>query len=325
MARCLVIGGAGFIGSHLVESLVARGHAVRVLDNFSTGNASNLASVMEDIELFVGDLADVELLSQAVEGVDRIFHKASACECAWGIADPQELLHASTTNTRNLLVAALRAGVRRVVYASSASVYGAALRRVEEGHPTKPLSPSAVAQLAGEEECRQFTRSYGLETVRLRYFNVFGPRQSNYACSEVIRQAIRAMLFGRHPVVNGDGLTSHDFIYVDDVVHANLLAAEARRVAGKVYNIGRGRPATALDVIAILNSLLDTALQPLHADIRPRRDLQNLADTSRSETELGFCPATDLETGLRLCVDSYAQWRDDLLAPKAARQPLSIG
>ncbi|HWG42129.1 MAG TPA: NAD-dependent epimerase/dehydratase family protein [Gemmataceae bacterium] len=316
MTHCLVIGGAGFIGSHLVEALVARGHRVRVLDNFSTGNMTNLAAVMKDIELFVGDLADAELVNEAVKGIDVVFHQASPCNCTHDSAEVHKLAQVGTMNTRNVLVASHHAGVRLVVYASSAQVYGSPFARwANEENLPNPSSLQAAGHLASEEECKTFTRLYGLKTVRLRYFNVFGPRQSNFNSSPNILQILKAMLFGRRPVVNGDGLAWQDFIYVDDVVYANLLVAEARRVSGKVYNIGCGRPTTLLDVIAVFNALLGTHLQPLYGDARPWIDLQNLADTFRSEAELGFCPATDLETGLRLWIDSCVRRQQDLLAP----------
>jgi UDP-glucose 4-epimerase len=314
MARCLVIGGAGFIGSHLAEALLARDHMVRVLDNFSTGLVSNIAPVLGKIELLAGDIADEELVAQAVKGVETIFHHASPPAWMPASTDSEGRLPTYLTQTRNVLTAAQKAGVRRVICASSARVYGRpTFLPVSEAHRAHRISQRAIAMLAREQDCYTFTTVCGLEMVRLRYTNVFGPRQPSASlAAEVIGQAIKAMLAGRRPVVPGDGGDPQDFIYVDDVVHANLLAAEAPRVSGRVYNIGRGRPTTALEIVSLLNRILGTDLRPIHtAPISPR-DLSPLADIARSEVELGFCSFTDLERGLQRCVDFYARWRESL-------------
>jgi UDP-glucose 4-epimerase len=315
MARCLVIGGAGFIGSHLAEALLARNHVVRVLDNFSTGFVSNIAPLLGKIELFVGDIADEQLVAQAMKGVDTVFHHASPPAWMPAYTDPEGRLPTYLTQTRNVLAAAQKAGVRRVICASSARVYGRPTSLpVSENYPVHLISQRAIATLASEQDCSTFTTVSGLEIVRLRYFNVFGPRQPSASlAAEVIGQAIKAMLAGRRPVVPGDGRDPQDFIYVDDVVHANLLAAEAPRVAGRVYNIGRGRPTTALEIVSLLNRILGTSLRPIHIAPFLPSDLYHLADIARSEAELGFCAFTDLERGLERCVDFYARWRDSLL------------
>jgi UDP-glucose 4-epimerase len=324
MARCLVIGGAGFIGSHLVEALVACGQTVRVLDNFSTGTVSNLAPLLDKIELLVGDIADEELIVQAMKGVDTVFHHASPSEWlpvrAVPLVAEVSRTHPkrgpnSRTNARNVLVAAHQAGVRRVIYASSAQVYGRANSApVSEDHPVNPTSPQAIATLAGEQDCWAFTSFSGLETVRLRYFDVFGPRQPSASrAAEVIGQAIKTMLVGSRPVVAGTGFDPQDFIYIDDVVHANLLVAQAPRVSGRVYNIARGRSTTALEIVSVLNRILGTNLRPIHTAPRMPDEGNNLADVARSEAELGFCSFTDLERGLRHCVEFYSRWRDSLL------------
>ena len=201
--------------------------------------------------------------------------------------------------------------MRRVVYASSATVYGRPhLLPVTEEGPAAPVSAYAAAKLTGEQDCTAFTGIYGLDTVRLRYFNVFGPRQSgSMPYSETVLQALKALLADRHPVVPGDGREPEDLLSVQDVVHANLLVAEARRVTGRVYNIGRGRPTTALEVVATLNKVLGTKKQPVPGPPRARGEYGHLADVSRAEAEIGFCPGTDLETGLRLCVEPYTRWR----------------
>ncbi|HEY7314567.1 MAG TPA: NAD-dependent epimerase/dehydratase family protein [Gemmataceae bacterium] len=337
MARCLVIGGAGFIGSHLVESLVARGETVRVLDNFSTGSVSNIAPLLGKIQLLVGDVADEELIAQAMKGIDTVFHYAPPPE--WLFLSPDSLgsgvtslrRHqgpSSLTNARNVLAAAHQAGVRRVIYASSARVYGCADSvPLSEDHPLNPVSSLAITTLAGEQDCCAFTSLSGLETVRLRYFNVFGPRQSSASlAAEIIGQAIKAMLVGRRPVIPGNGFDPQDFLYIDDVVHANLLVAQAQRVSGRVYNIARGHPTTALEIVSLLNRILGSKLRPIHTAPLAPADGDNLADVARGEAELGFCSFTDLEKGLRHCVDYYSRWRDSLLPPRqeaAQAAPLS--
>jgi UDP-glucose 4-epimerase len=315
MSVCLVTGGAGFIGSHLVDALLAHGHTVRVLDNFSTGTVANLAPSLERIELVLGDLINLDLVRRAMAGVELVFHHAAPVAGAYASLDAAAAHHAYVAGTRHVLIAAREAGARRLVYASSSTVYGRpSLLPLSEECATQPLSPYAAAKLTGEQDCTAFTGIYGLETVRLRYFNVFGPRQSgSMPYSDTVLQALRAMLAGRHPVVPGDGLEPEDFLSVHNVVHANLLVADARRVAGRVYNIGRGRPTTALEVVAALNAVLGTRNQPVRGPARARGEFRHLADISRAETDLGFCPSTDLEAGLRLCVESYTRWREEFL------------
>jgi UDP-glucose 4-epimerase len=321
-----VIGGAGFIGSHLVEALVARGQTVRVLDNFSTGTVSNIAPLLGKIELLVGDLADEELITQAMREVDTVFHHASPSERLPLHADPAgggvptRPRHprgpSRLKNAQNVLVAAHQAGVRRFIYASNARVYGrAGSMPVSEDHPVQPLSAQAIAALADEQACCAFTSFSGLETVRLRYFNVFGPRQPSASfAAKVIGRAIKAMLVGRRPVILNHGFDPQDFLYIDDVVHANLLVAQAPRVSGRVYNIARGHPTTAREIVSLLNRILGTNLHPIPTVPLVPGEEHNLADVARSEAELGFCSFTDLERGLRHCIEFYSRWRDSLLA-----------
>jgi UDP-glucose 4-epimerase len=314
MATCLVTGGAGFIGSHLVEALVDRGHVVRVLDNFSTGNADNLAEVEGRIRLIVGDLMDFALVREAVQGADYVFHEAAPVEPALTAADPMATHHGGATGTLHVLMAAHQASVKRVIYASSCCVYGPAngLPRHEE-EPTQPLSLYAVAKLTGEQHCIGFTGIYGLETVRLRYFNVFGPRQpSSSPYSTKVAQILSDMMAGRRPVIHGGTLDQQDLIYVDDVVHANLLAALAPRVAGRVYNIACGRPTTTLELVTRINTILGTQIQPIGVFPSPGEEQHNLADVTKAETELGFCSSTDLEQGLRRCIEYYMPRREEL-------------
>jgi UDP-glucose 4-epimerase len=307
MALCLVTGGAGFIGSHLVDALLARGFRVRVLDNFSTGRLANLAAVQHRIELISGDLTDLPLVREATRGVEFVFHQAALASVPRSVADPLATHHACATGTLHVLLAAREAGVRRVIYAGSSSAYGNTPHLPKrELDPTFPLSPYAASKLAGEHYCVAFTQAYGLETVRLRYFNVFGPRQSaGSPYSAVIPLFIEALLAGRRPVIHGDGLQSRDFTYVDDVVQANLLAAEAPHVVGKVYNIACGRRTTLLDLVAILNTLLGTHVEPTHTKSRPGDVKHSQADITRAQTDLGYCPCVDLRQGLSRCLADF--------------------
>jgi UDP-glucose 4-epimerase len=323
MALCLVTGGAGFIGSHLVEALLARDHLVRVLDNFSTGDIVNLAHVESNIELINGDLTDLETVRAAMRDVELVFHQAARAVGPRGTADPLATHAICATGTLHVLLAAREAGVRRVIYAASASAYGHAAQLPQrESDPTLPLSPVAAAKLAGEHYCATFSYLHGLETVRLRYFNVFGPRQpGDPRQAAVIPLFLEAMRAGRSPTIFGDGLQSRDFTYVDNVVQANLLAAEAPRVSGKVYNIACGRRSTLLDLVAALNALLGTRLRPVHCQPRPGDVRHSQADIERSQAELGFCPCTDLEEGLRRCLDYHEVRRPSVPSGTAMNQP----
>jgi UDP-glucose 4-epimerase len=308
MATCLVTGGAGFIGSHLVDALVAGGHSVRVLDNCSTGTWDNLAQVRDQVKMIPGDITDLEVVRAATRGVELVFHQAALASVPRSIADPLATHQACATGTLHVLMAAREAQVRRVIYAASSSAYGdLATPLKRESDPTRPLSPYGVAKLVGEHYCAAFAHVYGLETVRLRYFNVFGPRQppgSPY--SAVIPLFIEAMLAGRSPLIHGDGLQSRDFTFVKDVVQANLLAANAARVSGKVYNVACGGRTTLLELVALINECLGTSLQPIHDTPRPGDVRHSQADISQAQADLGFCPCTDLRQGLRQCVDYYA-------------------
>lgn len=309
MSEILVTGGAGFIGSHLTEALVAQGHCVRVFDNLSTGSLANLAAVRDRIEFIEGDLTDFDLVRRAAREVEVIFHQAALASVPRSVADPLATHHACVNGTLHVLLAAREAGVRRVVYAASSSAYGASRKLPkEETDPTLPLSPYAVAKLAGEQYCAAFTEVYGLETVRLRYFNVYGPRQppdSPYAA--VIPLFARAMLSGRSPRIHGDGLQSRDFTFVEDVVQANLRAAAAPGVAGAVYNIACGQRTTLLDLVAKINALLGTDLAPVHDAPRPGDVRHSQADISRAQRELGYQPCVQVDEGIRRCVAYYAE------------------
>jgi UDP-glucose 4-epimerase len=309
MASCLVTGGAGFIGSHLVEALVRQGHGVRVLDDFSTGHLANLKDVSNQIEIRSGSVVDEETVRTAVMGVEWVFHLAAIASVARSIEDPMATHEVCATGTLRLLDTARRAGVRRVVYAASASAYGplsGGARR--ETDPLTPLSPYAAAKLAGEYYCQSFTSAFGLETVRLRFFNVFGPRQDPKSpYSGVIALFIAAMLQGRPPTIHGDGLQTRDFIYVTDAVQALLQTAEAPNAAGNVYNIGSGAATSILDLVDELNRQLGTAIQPQHGPARAGDVRHSLADISAARNELNFQPRMSFSNGLEKTIQWYGQ------------------
>jgi UDP-glucose 4-epimerase len=305
METCLVTGGAGFIGSHLVEALLARGRRVRVLDNFSTGDPTNLAAVRDEVEVIDGDITDRAAVAAATRGAAVVFHQAALASVPRSVADPAATHEACATGTLNVLLAARDAGARRVVYAASSSAYGNSARLPKrEGDPTAPLSPYAVAKLAGEHYCAAFSEVYGLETVRLRYFNVFGPRQSpDSPYAAVIPLFLRETLAGRRPHIHGDGEQSRDFTFVEDVVRANLLAAEAPGVSGRVYNVAGGRRVSLLQLAATINALLGTDIAPAHGPPRPGDVRHSQADISRAAADLGYAPRVSIEAGLRRCIE----------------------
>jgi UDP-glucose 4-epimerase len=311
MSICLVTGGAGFIGSHLVEALLERGRAVRVLDDFSTGSPANLAAVRDRVEVIDGDITDLATVQAAMRGVGVVFHQAALASVPRSVADPLATHRACVDGTLHVLVAARDAGARRVVYAASSSAYGNSDRLPKsEKDPTAPLSPYAAAKLAGENYCAAFTEVYGLETVRLRYFNVFGPRQSpDSPYAAVIPRFLEALTAGRSPVIHGDGQQSRDFTFVADVVQANLLAASAPGVGGRVYNVACGRRTTLLQLVEYLNRLLGTSVAPTHTPPRPGDVRHSQADIERARTDLGYRPTTEVAAGLRRCVDWWQEAR----------------
>ena len=307
MRTSLVTGGAGFIGSHLVTALVQRGDRVRVLDNLATGKLANLQGVKDEIEFFEGDVTDRELVERVVAGVDCVFHQAALASMPRSIERPLETHTACVTGTVTLLDAARRCGVRRVVYAASSSAYGDQLTSSKrEGDLPAPVSPYGAAKLAGEIYCQAFAAVYRLETVCLRYFNVFGPRQDPCGpYSAVIPRFITCLLKGQQPTIFGDGRQSRDFSFVGNVVDCNLLAAEAPAVAGRVFNVGTGRNIDLLQLVATLNKLLGTCIQPRHEPPRIGDVRDSLADITLARSLLGYEPAVDLEQGLRLSIEYY--------------------
>ena len=308
MATCLVTGGAGFIGSHLVEALTAAGRTVRVLDDLSTGLAENLAHIAPPPELLRGRVTDPDAAARAVAGCDTVFHLAALASVAKSVEDPLASHAACATGTLTVLDAARRAGVRRVVYAASASAYGGASDPAgqDESTPLVALSPYAAAKLAGELYAEAFAHTYGLETVRLRFFNVFGPRQrADSPYSGVIAIFAALLAAGRNPTVHGDGLQSRDFVYVSDVAYALMLAADAPGVSGRVYNVGTGGSVTLLELVAELNAALGTSAVPLHGPARAGDVRHSRAKIDRIRADLGYAPAVPFADGLRRTLDWY--------------------
>lgn len=300
MERSLVTGGAGFIGSHLVDALVASGQTVRVLDDLSTGHRANLAGAAERIEMVEGSVTDERAVKAAVEGCRTVYHLAALPSVTLSVEEPLRVHEVCATGTLRVLDAARRAGVRRVVYAASSSAYGdqPGAERTEID-ALVPLSPYAAAKLAGEHYCQSATTVYGLETVRLRFFNVFGPRQDPYnPYSGVIALFSAAMHAGRVPTIYGDGLQARDFVYVADVVQALRHAAASPGVAGQVYNIGSGRSTTILELVQHLNEVLGKRLEPKHAPPRPGDVRFSQADIRRASQELGYRPEVPFRDGL---------------------------
>jgi UDP-glucose 4-epimerase len=306
---CLVTGGAGFIGSHLVDALRSAGASVRVIDNFSTGFRHNLAHLEQDsaVELLEGDVADAGVASNAVRDVDVIFHQAAMASVPRSIREP-ELCHAwCATSTVNLLNAAAAQQVRRLVLASTSAAYGdSTFVSKRETDAPAPLSPYAAAKLASEAYCSAFPNSFDLETVILRYFNVFGPRQdpqSEY--SAVIPRFVSMILSGERPIIYGDGQQSRDFVFVGDVAKANLLAATVPEAAGGTFNIARGERMTLLELLKTLRQILGQDIEPIHEPPRVGDVRDSLADISQARSRLQFDPEISMAEGLRRSVDYY--------------------
>lgn len=311
MALYLVTGGAGFIGSHLVDRLVADGHRVRVLDDFSSGKRANLVEAERAggsrLEVVEGDIRDRGILDRLAAGVDGVFHEAALGSVPRSIKEPALYHEVNGTGTLNVLLAARDARVGRVLFAGSSSVYGSleALPKREE-HPTQPLSPYGLTKLLGEHYLRLFRELYDLETVTLRYYNVFGPRQnpkSQYAA--VIPAFISRILAGEPPIVHGDGDQSRDFTFVEDVVTANVLAmtAPADRVAGGLFNVAAGGRHSLNELIDSLSAILDTEVEPVHDPPRPGDIRHSQADITRAREALGFAPQVTFREGLERTVE----------------------
>jgi nucleoside-diphosphate-sugar epimerase len=301
MATYLVTGGAGFIGSHLAEALVARGHEVRILDDFSTGKRENIAPFSSKVRVVVGDIRDRSVVTDATKGVDYVLHEAALPSVPRSIEDPCGSNAVNVDGTLNVLEAARQHGVKRVVYASSSSVYGdeATLPKSEDMH-TSPKSPYAVGKLTGEWYCRIYNDIYGLRTVSLRYFNVFGPRQdpdSQY--SAVIPIFLSALMHGKRPTIFGDGEHSRDFTYVENVVSANLAACESERAAGGVYNVACGRRFTLNLLYESLKTILGVDIDPIYDDPRPGDVKHSEAAITAIQRDMNYEPSVGFEEGLR--------------------------
>jgi UDP-glucose 4-epimerase len=307
MRTFLVTGGAGFIGSHIAETLVRRGDRVRVLDNLCTGHLSNMDSFRDKIEFIEGDVTDAKVVDQAVKGVDCIFHEAALASVPLSVERPLDSHAACVTGVVTILDAARRAGVRRVVYAASSAAYGdQPTSSKRETDLPAPLSPYAAAKLSGELYCQAFWSSFGLETVAIRYFNVFGPRQDPHSqYSAVIPLFITAMLAGKQPVIYGDGRQSRDFSFVANVVHANLLAADAPNVAGRTINAADGRSIDLLKLMEMLNRQLGLNVPPQFAPPRLGDVRESQADITLARRLLAYEPQVDFEEGLRQSIDYY--------------------
>ena len=303
--KVLVTGGAGFIGSNLVRALLARGDDVRVLDNFSTGNRANLAGLERDVELVEGDLRSYERVHAAVRGTEVVFHEGALPSVPRSVQDPLTTTAVNVEGTLNVLLAARDEGVRRIVNASSSSVYGngGELPRTESQLPD-PISPYAVAKLAAERFCTSFSRVYAMEVVSLRYFNVFGPRQdpmSQYAA--VVPRFIRAVAAGEPVTIYGDGEQSRDFTFVDNVVSANLLAADAHGVEGAILNVATGGSTTVNELADTIGRLLDRPVEKLHEPERTADVKASWADVGEAGRLLGYETRVALEEGLRRTAD----------------------
>lgn len=309
MTKSLVTGGAGFIGSHIVDALLERGDQVVVLDNLSTGNRDNLPLNHPQLTFVNGSVTDPAAVTAAMWGVDTVFHQAALASVPLSVERPLDTHLHCATGTLNVLNEARKVGVRRVVYAASSSAYGdlPGLAKRETDLPA-PLSPYAVAKLTGEHYCQAFHHTYGLETVGLRYFNVFGPRQDpDSPYSAVIPIFITLLLGGRPPVIFGDGQQSRDFTFVQNVVRANLNAATATGVAGKSINVANGKSTSLLVLIKLLNEMLGTDITPEHQPPRPGDVRDSMADNTLAQRLLGYEVEVDFEEGLRRSISYYQQ------------------
>jgi len=307
MARFLVTGGAGFIGSALVNRLLELGYYVRVVDNFSTGFKPNLENCLDRIELLEGDLADFAVCEASVQGVEYVLHQAAVPSVQRSVEDPISSNRANVTATLNMLAAARDAEVKRFVFASSSSVYGESetLPKVET-MPESPLSPYALTKLAGEKYCGIFHRIYGLSAVSLRYFNVFGPRQDPHSpYSAVISRFVEAALRGVRPVVYGDGEQSRDFTYVDNVVEANLLACFADSVGGMVFNVGTGQRHTLNELLSALSAIVGRPLEPEYSKARLGDVRHSQAGIEKARRFLRYEPSVGFQAGLERTVNWF--------------------
>jgi UDP-glucose 4-epimerase len=305
--RFLVTGGAGFIGSNIVKSLVENGYQVRVLDNFATGQRSNIEPFLKDLELIEGDVRDFWTVVKATKSVDYILHQAALPSVPRSIDNPLTTTEVNVNGTLNILEAARFNNVQRIVYASSSSVYGDSLE-MPQNEDMKPLpkSPYAITKLAGEEYCMSFYHLYGLETVALRYFNVFGPRQNPFSqYSAVIPKFINMLNNGQSPTIWGDGTTSRDFTYIDNVVFANMLAWEKKAAAGNIINIACNKDYTLNELVEKLNVIMGTDKKTTYGPEKIGDIKQSLADIKKANDLIGYEPSVDFEQGLKNTVEWF--------------------
>ena len=304
----VVTGGAGFIGSHIVDALAERGARVRVIDDLSTGKKENLAAVMDRIEFVHDTILNTEVLAKIIAGADYVYHEAAAGSVPKSIKDPLAAHEANATGTLKVLLAALDAKVRRVIYAASSSYYGdTPTLPKHEDMPPNPLSPYGLQKYVGEAYMNQFFRFYGLETVSLRYFNIFGPRQNpDSEYSAVIPRFIKAMKRGDSPTVNGDGTATRGFTFITDAIAANLAAAGATDVAGEVFNVSGREQTSVNDLVNSLNVVLGTTIKPIYGPERQGDIKHSYADVSKAERMLGWRPQVSFEEGLKLTVETIA-------------------
>ncbi|HCO92473.1 MAG TPA: LPS biosynthesis protein WbpP [Phycisphaerales bacterium] len=312
MEKFLVTGGAGFIGSNICKKLVSQDCFVRVVDNLLTGKKSNLADVIDKIEFIQADMGDSEVAQSVMNDIDVVLHQGALPSVPLSVDNPADTHRHCVDATFTLLLAARDAGIKRFVYAASSSAYGDAPTSPKvETMPTSPLSPYAVAKLVGEYYCSVFSQVFGLETISLRYFNVFGPQQdptSQYAAA--IPAFVTAILKDKPPTIYGDGLQSRDFTYIDNVVEANLLAARAGQTNGEVINIACGQAVTVNEIIDMINNLLGKNVKPIYTPPRPGDVKHSLADITAAQNLINFKPVVSFDEGLRLAIDWY---RDNLL------------
>ncbi len=301
MSICLVTGGAGFIGSHIVEELLSRGKKVRVIDNLSTGNIKNLSHLINDIEFIEGDIRDAKLVNKAMKSIDFCFHEAALPSVARSVEDPIIVNQVNIDGTLNLLFAAKKNKIRKFIYAGSSSAYGdSPSLPKKEDMKSNPLSPYAVSKLTGEYYCRVFYSVYGLDTLCLRYFNVFGPRQDpNSQYAAVIPKFITCFLNNTAPQIYGDGEQSRDFTYIDNVVSANMLAAEAKNVSGEVLNCACGKQTSLNDLVKLLKYLLSSKVNPDYTEPKAGDIKHSLADISKAANMLGYSLKTSFEQGVK--------------------------
>jgi UDP-glucose 4-epimerase len=309
MAVYVVTGGGGFIGSHIAHELIRRGETVKVIDNFSTGKRENVKAFEKNAEVIEADITDAKRLAELFKGVDYVIHQAAIPSVPKSILDPVKSHNANVNGTLNVLVSARDAGVKRVVYASSSSLYGnSPTLPKHEGMMPNPLSPYGAQKLFAEMYCQVFTKAYGLETVSLRYFNVFGPRQdSTSQYSGVLALFIPAVLEGRRPTIYGDGLQSRDFTYVQNVVEANLLACHVPGVGGQVFNIACGDRITVNSMLQQINKILGKDIAAIYADPRPGDIKHSQAEIIRAKEHLGYQPQVTFGEGLQRTVEWYAE------------------